>query len=273
MRLYYSIALLISIITSIESTQAANMTANVRKKAIVVGATSGMGREVAKLLATDYDLGLVGRRINLLESLQDKIVTKTIIGQIDITDTINARKKLMELINDLGGLDLMFISVSAWCDVDFTQNFEAYEQLINVDVKGFFTMADIAMEVFTKQRSGHLVGISSIDALRGNASCPAYSGAKAFVGRYLEGIRNQMIQHKIPVYVTDIIPGYVNTERLNFSEKKEAYWVASTKEAAQQIYDAIKAKKKKAYITKRWAIIAWLLDWMPDCIYNAIGGL
>ena len=117
-----------------------------------------------------------------------------------------------------------------------------------------------------------MVGISSTSGLRGDAKCPVYSGAKAFISRYLEGVRNQMIQKNIPIYVTDIIPGWVEIEAEDVHKIPGAYWVATTQKAAQQICDAIKAKKKKAYITKRWQLIAWLYDITPDFIYNAIGG-
>lgn len=256
------------------------MQAQSRKKAIVVGATSGMGRQVAKLIAKDYDIGLVGRRVDLLESLEKEITSqpdfkgKTYLKQIDITKTDLARQQLTQLIREMGGLDLMFISVSAWCDVDFSKGFEVNEKLLEVDAKVFYAVADIAIQYFIAQKSGHLVGISPIDALRGNAACPVYSGVKAFVSTYLEGIRNYVIQNGFKnIIVTEILPGYISTERIDFSKVMGAYWGSNTQEAAKQIYQAIKDKNKVAYITKRWAIIAGLLKIMPDWFYNAISGL
>ena len=92
-------------------------------------------------------------------------------------------------------------------------------------------MAHTAVEFFEKQKSGHLVGISSISGLRGSGYCPVYSGAKAFISRYLEGVRNKMIQNKIPVYVTDIMPGWVDVEHTTFSEIPGTYWVATLEKA------------------------------------------
>ncbi len=241
-----------------------------RDKAIIVGATSGMGRQVAKILAKDYDVGLVGRRLNLLESLSAEIPTKSYIKQIDVTQTEAAIQKLSELIGEMGGLDLIVISISAANDnIESKNSFEADKKTIAVDLIGFWIMADAALSFFEKQKSGHLVGISSTSGLRGDASCPVYSGAKAFISRYLEGVRNKMIQKNIPIYVTDIIPGWVEIEAVDVHKIPGAYWVATTQKAAQQIYDAIKAKKKKAYITKRWQLIALFLDFLPDCVYNA----
>ncbi len=246
---------------------------NQTKKAIVIGASSGMGRQVAKLIAQEYEVGLASRRLNLLESLQKEIPTKTYIKQIDVSKLEEAKTKLAELIEEMGGLDLILISVSSCIDTEFTKSWETDKKILDVDLAGFLVMADVAVNFFEKQNSGHLIGISSIDGLRGNALCPVYSGAKAFVSTYLEGIRNYMIQNKIPVYVTDIIPGWVDNEKIEFSKQEGTYWVTSTKKASEQIFNAIKNKKKKAYITKRWQIIAWLQALLPDCIYNGIGGL
>ncbi|MFH1832205.1 MAG: SDR family NAD(P)-dependent oxidoreductase [bacterium] len=246
----------------------------IRKKAIVIGATSGMGRQLSKLLAQDYDVGLTGRRVNLLESLQAEIPTKTYIKQIDVTQSELAIQKLHELISEMGGLDLMVISISAANDkIDQQRCFEADKKTIEVDLIGFWTMSDAAITFFEKQKSGHLVGFSSTSGLRGTARDPVYSGAKAFVSIYLEAVRNQMIQKKIPIYVTDIIPGWVEVEAVDLHKSPDAYWIATAQEAAKQIYEAIKEKKKTAYITKRWQFAAWLIYLLPDWIYNAIGGL
>jgi short-subunit dehydrogenase len=250
------------------------------KKAVVIGATSGMGRQTAKIIAKNgYDVGLVGRRIELLQSLQKEIPTKTYIKQIDVTQD-NATELLEELIVEMEGIDLILIAISSYNDTHFEDTKEAQQKIIDVDLLGFHKMAEFALGHFRKQKSGHLVGISSFEGLRGNAKGPIYSATKAFISRYLEGIRNEMIQKNISIYVTDIIPGWVDTEDTTLSKLPPTYWskfphtfwVATTQDAAVQIYDAIKKKKKKAYITKRQIIIAWLLKHMPDWLYNKLGG-
>jgi short-subunit dehydrogenase len=244
-----------------------------RKNAIVVGASSGMGREVAKHLAHNgYTIGLVARRIELLRSLQAEIITATYIKQIDVTQTENARYQLQELIREMGGIDLMFISITAIPINNDTITDVSSEALINVDVKGFEMVAHVALEEFIKQKSGHLVGIHSIDSIRGSAAGPVYCGVKSFEAIYLEGIRNKMIQEKLPIYVTEIIPGFIAVDPEIASQKPGHYWDTSYKEAGKQIFDAIKKKKKRAYISKRWEIIAWLLRITPDWLYNWLGG-
>jgi len=243
------------------------------KRAIVIGASSGMGRAVAKLLAQDgYTMGLAARRIHLLKSLQKEIKTKSYIKQIDVSDHKKAAVDLQDLINEIGGLDLILISVSSYSETlkrKFTS--EQEKKTIDVDLIGFWTMAKTALDFFKTQGFGHLVGISSMSGLRGSASNPAYCGAKAFISRYLESIRNRMLQNNIPIYVTDIIPGWVDVEHTAFSQIPGTYWVTPLDKAAKQIFDAIKSKKKVAYISKRQIIIAALLKIVPDCIFNWIG--
>jgi len=244
------------------------------KNAIVIGASSGIGRAVAKLLAKDgYDLGLVARRTELLESLRNEILAKGYVKQIDVSEHKEARRKIAELIEEMGGLDLMLISVSAYADKETLSTLEIDEKTIDVDLKGFWVMADVAARYFEQQNHGHLVGISSVDGLRGQPDCPVYSAAKAFVSTYLEGMRNYFIKKNIPVHVTDIIPGWVDTEWFKPSEMDHTYWVSDLDSAARQIFDAIKTKKKYAYITQRWAFVALLIQALPDCIFNALGGL
>ncbi|MFA5075482.1 MAG: SDR family NAD(P)-dependent oxidoreductase [Candidatus Babeliales bacterium] len=259
--------------TSIQNNQNISQNKNAIKRAIVIGASSGIGRQVAKLLATEggYEVGLVARRINLLESLQKEISTKTYIKQIDVSKFDNARKELVELIEDMGGLDLILISVACNEDLKKNNKHELDKETMAVTLTGFWNIADVAVEFFAKQKSGHLVGISSISAVRGDAKCPVYSGAKAFISTYLEGIRNYMIQNKIPVYITDIMPGWVDTD-IKYSEMPETYWVTPLEKASQQIFKAIKNKKKIAYISKRQILVKFALQIVPDCIYNAIGG-
>lgn len=122
-------------------------------------------------------------------------------------------------------------------------------------------MADAAMKYFLKQGSGHLVGVSSIAALRGDSSAPAYSASKAFISNYLEALRSRMIRLKIPIAVTDIKPGFVDTP---MAKGDGLFWVASPRKAALQIFDAVKKRRGHAYVTRRWRFVAWLFKLIPQ---------
>lgn len=244
---------------------------NKGKKAIVIGASSGIGREVAKTLAHHgFELGMVGRRTHLLENLQQEISTKGYIKTIDISKTDEAITLLKELITEMGGLDLIVIMAGAYAQFDPNREWESTKKLIEVDVAGYSAMVFTAMEHFEKQKYGHLVGVTSIDALRGIPQAPSYSAAKGYASLLLEGMRNRMIQENLPIYVTELLPGWVDVEHTCFSQMPGTFWVASTKDAAAQIYDAIKAKKKRAYITKRWIFFAWFMKLAPDWLFNRL---
>ncbi len=275
MKIYFTHARIFALVVA--STVCYGADTVVAHRAIVIGASSGMGRQVAKLLATEggYEVGLVGRRVHLLESLQQEIPSKTYIKQIDIAQHERAPQLLRELIDEMGGLDLLFIAASSLFEIMSGADASSQERdarIIAVDVRGFWAVADVAVEIFEQQKSGHLVGISSLSGVRGEASCPVYSAAKAFISRYLEGVRNHMVQNKIPVYVTDIVPGFVDTERIFFSQLSGTYWVTPLEKAGRQIFEAIQKKQKVAYISPRQIFIKWALDLVPDCIYNALGG-
>ncbi|MFC1841717.1 SDR family NAD(P)-dependent oxidoreductase [Candidatus Dependentiae bacterium] len=244
------------------------------KKAIVVGATSGMGRQVAKILsANGYEVGLVGRRENLLLSLKKELPTKSYTRSIDVSKIDLAKNQLEQLIAQMGGLDLIFISVSAQGDFDFGTptshlTWEDIKKFIDVDLGGFWVAAHVAVKQFEKQGHGHLIGVSSIQKIHGSSFGPEYSGAKAFISKYLDGIRNRMIKNKLPIFVTEIIPGPVDVERKIYSDVKGLFWVITKEEAAKQIYNAIKNKKEKVYVDKKYRFIAWFLSIIPDWLYR-----
>jgi short-subunit dehydrogenase len=236
------------------------------KKAIIIGATSGIGRELARVFSKhDYIVGIAGRRVHLLEELQSELNTQSFSRQIDVSETSKTIEILKDLIEEMDGVDLIVISAgTGFTDPELPWNKE--RQTIDVNVSGFCAMANVAYHHFVEQGSGHLVGISSIAAVRGG-DAPAYNASKAFMSNYLQGLRYKVSKMGLPIAVTDIQPGFVDTE---MAKGEGLFWVASPQMAASQIHEAIKKKRKHAYITKRWRLIAWLLKIMPDFIYNRL---
>ncbi len=238
------------------------------KKAIVIGSSSGIGRELSKILSQqNYIVGLVGRRIHLLEEVSKEIENKSFIKQIDVSSS-DARNLLNELISEMEGVDLIIINAGIG-PPNPDLHWSVDKETIDINVSGFVAMANVALHYFRQKGTGHLVGISSIIALRGSNRSPAYSASKAFVSNYLQGIRWQIVKLGMPITVTDIKPGYVETAMIRQGGRK-FFWVASPEKAARQIYAAIRKKRKLAYITRRWRIIGWALRIVPDCIYHKL---
>lgn len=235
------------------------------KKAIIIGASSGMGRELAKVLVShDYIVGVTGRRTQLLQELQAELHDKCLIRTMDVANTPTAIETFNGLIAEMGGIDLVVISAGTGHGTPDLQ-WPNEKDTIDTNVLGFTAIADTAFNYFVKQGHGHLVGISSIAAIRGGRYAPAYNASKAFVCNYLEGLRHIAIKAKLPIYVTDIQPGYVDTR---MAQGDRIFWRASAEKASQQIYQAIKRKKPHAYVTRRWRLIAWVLKVMPNWLYR-----
>ena len=134
-------------------------------------------------------------------------------------------------------------------------NWPEEKATIDVNVTGFAALANVAFRHFEQMQSGHLVGISSIAALRGSRIAPAYSALKAFVSNYMEGLRFRAAKAGLPILVTDVQPGFVDTA---MAKGESLFWVASPQEAAKQIYRAIQRRARHAYVTRRWRLFAWL---------------
>lgn len=243
------------------------------KIAAVVGASSGMGAKMVELLAAEgYTVGMAARSLDKLKAIQQKIPTQTYCIQMDVADHERAVGKFEELIKIMGGLDLLILaSTGAW-DADFeSSDWRESRSVLDVDVVGFYALAKTGLAHFEQQGHGHLVGFSSIDSLHGAASHPAYCAAKAFCSRYLEGERNKYIQKDIPITITNLIPGWVNSrDGVDYTQLAYSYWVETIDDACAEIMQAIKDKVPVAYITKRWQKVAELLSTIPNDLYNAL---
>jgi short-subunit dehydrogenase len=237
------------------------------RKAIIVGASSGIGRELARLLASrGYMLGLVARRGPLLADLQGELAGIGIIKVIDLRDGANAERALNELMDSLGSVDLVVISAGiGYINPDLDPGMEL--ETIATNVTGFTIAATVTFRRFLRQGFGHLVGISSIAALRGSAEAPAYNASKAYVSNYLEGLRKKAARSAATVFVTDIQAGFVDTA---MAQGEGLFWVAPVTRAATQILQAIEAKRPHAYVTKRWRLVAWLVKCLPRIVYDRI---
>ncbi len=235
------------------------------KKAIVIGATSGIGRGIAmQLVQIDYQIGITGRRGELLDELKkanpEQFVTKT----FDVCDTKASMENLQSLVEELGGLDLLVLS-SGTGDINEHLDFAIEKRTIDTNVLGFTAIVDWTFNFFANQKAGHLVVFSSIAGLRGSRGAPAYNASKAFQINYLEGLRQKANKLKLPIVVTDVRPGFVDTA---MAKGEGQFWVATVDKAVKQILGAIERKAKVAYVTKRWRLIAIALKMMPRWMYD-----
>ncbi|MDB5222858.1 MAG: family NAD(P)-dependent oxidoreductase [Chitinophagaceae bacterium] len=236
-------------------------------KVIIIGATSGIGRELATIYAKKgYFVGITGRRNELLISLQNKFPKNIVTECFDVTQKENI-PHLQTLIQKLDGLDILIYN-SGYGDVSKELDWDIEKRTTDVNVNGFVEIICYAFNYLVNQGHGQIACISSIASIRGNSHAPAYSASKAFESNYMEGLYYKAKRLKKDIAVTDIQPGFVDTGQAKGDGK---FWVMPVQKAAMQMYQAIKKKKKRAYITKRWWLIAKILKWMPGFLYKKIG--
>ncbi|MGB2244791.1 MAG: SDR family NAD(P)-dependent oxidoreductase [Flavobacteriaceae bacterium] len=233
-------------------------------KALIIGATSGIGKALAKeLLHHHYHVGIIGRRAKKLEKI--KLLSPQNIFSLacDITQE-KALPKLEKLISEMGGMDLLVLSAG----VGFENKNLDYgpENTTNqLNVVAFTKVMCWGMNFFIAQGHGHLANISSVAMHRGNKVAPAYSASKAYQSNYLEGLSQKVHQLKLPITITDIRPGFVKTA---MAKAKNQFWVSSKEKAAKQIFSALKKKRSVTYISRRWVIIGKLLALLPKGVYK-----
>ncbi len=240
---------------------------NENKKAIIIGASSGIGKQLAILLTNkNYIVGITGRRKNLLEEIKQQSPQSFIVSDFDITNTDEVEDKLNLLASELGMVDLIILS-SGNGEINHELDFAIEKKTLDLNVVGFAAVTDWVIHYFQKQKQGHFVAITSIAGIRGSRQAPAYSASKAFQINYLAGLQQKITKQRLPIYVTDIRPGFVNT---NMAKGYGKFWVAPVEKAAKQILKAIEQKKAVVYITKRWRIIAIILKLIPRYFYKRV---
>lgn len=235
--------------------------------AIIVGASSGIGAALAQRLSRHgYRVGLAARRSDLLEQVRAGLPGPAVTKVMDVSQPETAMAALRELAAEVGDVELYVIS-SGVGFINPELQWAQERDTIEVNVLGFTAMVNVAMGALEARGSGQLVGISSVAALRGGRAAPAYNASKAFVSNYLEGLRQRCQRSGLPIIVTDIQPGFVRTA---MARSPQLFWVASAERAAEQIFAAIRKRKRHAYVTRRWRLVAWLLRSLPASWYQRL---
>ena len=230
------------------------------KNALIIGASSGIGRELAKLLTEDdYNVIITGRRGQLLEEIKATNPEKFVVKIHDVNDLYSSDVLFDTLKNEFKSIDLIVYS-SGVGNPNYELEWEKELPTLQTNIMAATKIYGLAYNFFRKQGYGHLVGISSIASIRGNRHVPAYFASKAFQANYLESLWMKGKRSKAEIYVTDIQPGFVDTPMAI----GKTFWMASTEKATRQIYTAIKQKRKKVYITKRWRLVAFVLKNAPS---------
>jgi short-subunit dehydrogenase len=234
-------------------------TIEMQQKIIIVGASSGIGRNLAECYAGRGDkVGITARRNELLLQTKEQFPGLIEYECFDIRGKDNIAR-LESLVKKLGGMDILIIS-SGTGEPSKELSWEIDEKTVETNVNGFVEIANWGFNFFIRQGKGSLATISSIAAIRGGSWAPAYGASKAFQSNYFEALSIKAAKIKKDITVTCIEPGYV-ASRMAQSDK--LFWVLPVDKAARRIMRAIDIKKRRTHISLRWSLIARLLKWMP----------
>lgn len=235
------------------------------KRAIIIGATSGIGQEVAKILLLEgWKLGVAGRRRSALETFQQIAPDQIEIEELDITQE-EATDKLQILINKLGGIDLFLLSSGiGYQNINLDSKIELDTARTNVE--GFIRMVDSAFTYFKENGGGHLAVISSIAGTKGLEVAPAYSATKRFQNTYIDALEQLAHLQRLNIYFTDIRPGFVATALLN--DGKHYPMLMKADKVGYSIVKAIKRKQRVAIIDTRYRILVFFWQMIPRWIWK-----
>ena len=235
------------------------------KRVIIIGASSGMGREVAKLfLARGYRLGVAARREEKLQELKQMAPDRVVVQAIDVTSD-EATSRLRELIDHLGGMDLFFY-VSGIGKQNRTLEPSIEMATVNTNALGFTRMIGEAYRYFAELGEGHIAAITSIAGTKGLGPAPSYSATKAFQNLYLQALEQQANARKLKIRFTDIRPGFVDTDLLNGDFHYPM--MLKPEKAALQIVSAIDNKRHIKVIDWRYRLLTPFWRCLPNLIWR-----
>ena len=236
------------------------------KKVIIIGATSGIGEEIAKIyIAQGWQVGIAGRRKEALTALAATAPAQVKTQVIDVTSA-DAPEQLQSLIEKLGGMDLFLLSSGIG-----SQNVKLEPEIelntARTNVEGFIRMVTTAYRFFKEQGSGHLAVISSVAGTKGLGSAPAYSATKRFQNTYIDALAQLARMERLSIQFTDIRPGFVATALLKNRKYPLLMRADST---AQHIVKALTNKKRVAIIDTRYAILVFFWQLIPRWLWERL---
>ena len=232
---------------------------------IIIGATSGIGRALfEKYVADGNRIGIVGRRTYLLDELRQEYPDMTVIATADITKQEEIEQAIHTLSAKLEHIDLAIVC-SGTGDLNPSLDYALECPAIDTNVRGWTFVIDTLYHIFEQQGYGHIVAITSVGGLRGEPMAPAYSASKAYQINYMEALRKKAFKSGGHITVTDIRPGLVDTA---MAKGDGLFWVMSVDKVANQIISAIRKKKSKVDVTKRWHILAIINKYLPFEIFK-----
>ena len=235
------------------------------RRVIIIGASSGMGMEVAKLFLDEgCRLGVAARREDRLQALKQLAPDRVEVQAIDVTAD-DANSRLRALIDRLGGMDLFFYT-SGIGKQNRTLTPDIELNTVNTNGMGFTRMIGEAYRYFAERGEGHIVAITSIAGIKGLGPAPSYSATKAFQNVYLQSLEQQANARNLKIRFTDIRPGFVDTDLLAGNIRYPM--MLKPEKVARQIVSAIHSHRHIKVIDWRYAVLTALWRRLPRSLWR-----
>ena len=246
------------------------------KKAIIIGASSGIGFEVARqLLAEGWKIGVAARREERLMTLKAEAPERVEVMTIDITKP-DAEERLMALIERLGGMNLYF-HASGIGKQNRTLEPDIELQTVETNALGFTRMIGAAYRYMVSLPTPLILGreewpiiaaITSIAGTKGLGPAPSYSATKALQATYLEALEQQAHQGGLHIHFLDIRPGFVDTALLN--DNFPYPMLMQPEDVARDIVCSINKKRHVRIIDWRYRILTAFWRLIPRWLWRHI---
>lgn len=245
-----------------------------RRRAIVVGASSGIGNAIVRQLASEgYRVAALARRQGEIDALARSAgpVAEALGGCVlpqvhDVRAVAEVPALLERLVRELGGLDLFVYAAGVMPAVRADQYDTPTDlDLLAINFSGCAAWCNEVAKLMGSQRSGTILGISSIAGVRGRKGNPMYGSSKAAMTHYLEALRNRLSERR--VHVCTIKPGYVDTI---MTQGLKTFWLISAEDAARTILGAARRGVNERFVPWRWTLVAVALRMIPSFLFRRL---
>lgn len=237
----------------------------------ITGASSGIGEALAVYyVAQGARLGLVARRGELLEALNQRLGGGHACYALDVTDKQAMADAAQDFISRFGSPHIVIAGagISVGTLTEYSEDLDVFRRVMDVNVYGMaatFSPFVAAMQAAGGKR--RLVGLASVAGIRGLPGAEAYSASKAAAISYLESLRLEMWDSCIKVVT--IVPGYIDTPMTRINPYPMPFLLPAAV-AAKRFAHAIDAGAKYRVIPWQMGIVAKLLRLLPNSLYDLL---
>lgn len=237
------------------------------KRAIIIGASSGLGHEVARLLLEQgWNLGVAARRVDRLEQLRALSSDRVEVQRIDVTAD-DATLALNVLIDKLGGMDLLFYASGIG-----KQNMELVPDIelgtVATNGMGFTRVIGEAYRYMAQHDGGHIAAITSIAGTKGLGAAPSYSATKAMQATYLQALEQQARMRGLNITITDLRPGFVATDLLGDNPRYPM--LLRPEHVAREMVRTVNSSKHVWVIDWRWRMVTAVWRRIPRWLWRLL---